>query len=367
VKIIGAVLDQARAPRPYRGSQPLAPQQLVLDEPRAGEVRVAIDAAGVCHSDLSVIDGNRPRPLPMVLGHEGAGRVEALGDDVVDMRVGQRVVMSFLPRCGRCAGCATDGRVPCDRGSASNASGELLGGGTRLTREGRPIRHHLGVSAFATHAVVDRRSVVAVDDDVPPAVAALFGCAVLTGGGAVLNGGTPEQGEPVAVVGLGGVGMAALMTARALGHDVIAVDNIGMKLDLARDLGAREAVTPREAIERGIRAAVVIEAAGHSRAFETAFELTAVGGRTITVGLPGPTAMASLSPARITAEARTIVGSYLGSAVPSRDIPTFAQLWREGVLPVERLITSEIELGEINDAMDDLAEGRAVRQIVRLS
>ena len=156
----------------------------------------------------------------MLLGHEAAGLVAELGTGVDDVAVGDRVVMTFLPRCGRCPGCATGGRLPCGPGSAANAAGDLLGGGRRLTRDGVPVAHHLGVSAFAEQVVVDRRSVVPVDPDVPAEVAALLGCAVLTGGGAVLNAARPEPGSPVLVVGLGGVGMAALLVAQALGHPV---------------------------------------------------------------------------------------------------------------------------------------------------
>ena len=214
MKITGAVLEEIGRPGPWAQSRPLTVGELDLDGPGPGEVLVEIDAAGVCHSDLSVVDGNRPRPVPMLLGHEASGRVVELGPGVTDLDVGRRVVMTFLPRCGECAGCATDGRMPCIPGSASNNAGELLGGGRRLSRDGAPVHHHLGVSAFATHAVVDTRSLVAVDDDVPADVAAVLGCAVLTGGGALVNAAPPEPGQSVMVVGLGGVGMAALLTAR---------------------------------------------------------------------------------------------------------------------------------------------------------
>jgi alcohol dehydrogenase len=228
------------------------------------------------------------------------------------------------------------------------------------------VHHHLGVSGFATHAVVDRRSVVVVGRDVPADVAAVLGCAVLTGGGAVVNAGAVQPGQDVVIVGLGGVGMAALITAVSLRHGrVIGVDAVPAKLDRARELGATAAMTPDEAVAAGLRAPLVVEAAGHPRAFETAFALTAPGGRTVTVGLPSPTALAQVSPLTITAEARTIVGSYLGSAVPSRDIPRYAELWREGRLPVEALISSHIALDEIDSAMDTLAEGRAIRQVIR--
>ncbi|RLK52598.1 alcohol dehydrogenase catalytic domain-containing protein [Microbacterium telephonicum] len=356
--ITGAVLDET-------DGRMLALEAVELDGPGPGELLVRIEAAGVCHSDLSVVDGTRPRPLPMLLGHEAAGIVEATGPDVADVAVGNRVVMTFLPRCGRCAGCHTEGRLPCIAGSAANAAGELVGGGRRLRRAtGEPVHHHLGVSAFATHAVVDRTSVVPVDADVPAEVAALLGCAVLTGGGAVLNAGRPASGEPVIVVGLGGVGMAALLVARALGHDVVGVDAVPAKLEQARALGAADAWEPQAAVERGVRAPVVVEAAGSARAFETAFVLTAPGGTTVTVGLPALDALAQVSPLTLTAEARTVVGSYLGSAVPARDIPRYVQLWRDGLLPLESLISDRIALADLPDAFARLAAGTTLRQLV---
>lgn len=362
----GAVLVEIGRERPYASSRPVEVVDVELDPPGPGELLVRMEAAGVCHSDLSVVDGNRVRPVPMLLGHEACGRVEQVGEGVDDVAVGQRVVMAFLPRCGECANCRTEGRLPCTPGSAANNAGELLGGGRRLhTSDGAELHHHLGVSGFATHAVVDRRSAVPVDDDVPPEVAAVLGCAVLTGGGAVLNAGKPGEGDTVVVVGLGGVGMAALITAVSLGRgDVIGVDAVPEKLARASELGASAVFTPAEALENGLKAPVVVEAAGNARAFETAVALTGVGGTTVTVGLPAPTAEATITPLGITAEARTIVGSYLGSAVPARDIPTYAQMWREGRLPVDALISSTTTLDGINEAMDALAEGRAVRQVV---
>lgn len=363
--IQGAVLDRVGAERPYRDSGPLKIIDLDLDPPGPGEVLVRIEAAGLCHSDLSVVDGNRPRPTPMLLGHEAAGRVVETGPGVDDLAPGQRVVMAFLPRCGDCAGCGTDGRLPCSVGSAANNDGTLLGGERRLRGPDGPVHHHLGVSGFATHAVINRRSMVPVEDDVPPDVAAVLGCAMLTGGGAVINAGHPSAGDTVVVVGLGGVGMAALITARSLGLGrVIGVDAVPEKLAYATDLGADAVYRPDEALAAGLKASVVIEAAGNARAFETAVALTGVGGTTVTVGLPAPTAQATISPLGLTAEARTITGSYLGSAVPSRDIPRYAQLWRDGRLPVEALISSRITLGEINGALDELADGHAIRQVI---
>lgn len=363
--IRGAVLRSAPASAPFADSRPLGIEELELDDPGEHELLVRVEAAGLCHSDLSVVDGNRPRPVPMLLGHEAAGRVELVGAGVTDVAVGDRVVFTFLPRCGECEACATDGLLPCTEGSAANEAGTLLDGSRRLHAGSEEIHHHLGCSAFATHAVVDRRSVVPIPDDVPVEVAALLGCAVLTGGGAVLNAGRPGEHDDVVVVGLGGVGMAALLVARAVTDGrVIGVDAQPSKLATARELGADEAFSPEEAVRRGISAPVVIEAAGHPAAFETAFGLTGVGGRTVTVGLPGPHARSTISPLTLTAQARTVIGSYLGSSVPARDIPRYVEMWRDGRLPLERLVSDRVELDGLNAALDALAEGRALRQIV---
>ncbi|MEV0288888.1 alcohol dehydrogenase catalytic domain-containing protein [Kribbella sp. NPDC050820] len=365
MQIQGAVLEQSGAARPYTRSRPIAVATLQLDPPGPNEILVQIEAAGVCHSDLSVVDGTRDRPVPILLGHEAAGRVVSVGDGVDDLVEGQRVVMTFLPRCGECAACASAGKIPCTLGSRANAHGVLLGGGFRLHLKKKEIHHHNGVSGFATHAVVDRRTVVPVDESVPPAIAAVLGCAVLTGGGAVLNAAQPAPGDTLMVVGLGGVGMAALITAVSLeGVHVIGVDTSEAKLAIARRLGASATYTPAQVAEHRILATHVVEAAGHPKAFETAFAATEFGGRTVTVGLPAPDATAAISPLTITAQSRTIIGSYLGSAVPSRDIPGFVELWRNGNLPVEQLITSYTSLEDINQAMDTLADGSALRQMI---
>lgn len=365
MKITGAVLEEVGRSRPFADSKPISISEVELNAPGPSELLVRMEAAGVCHSDLSVVDGNRPRPVPMLLGHEAAGIVESVGEQVTDLEVGQRVVMTFIPRCENCAGCAQDGRVPCTNGQAANVAGTLLTGSKLLHRDGAEVLHHLGVSGFATHAVVDRATVVPVESDVPPEVAAVLGCAVLTGGGAILNAVKPAVNDSVMIVGLGGVGMAALLTAVSLGLPrIVAVDSLPEKLEQARELGATEAWTPAQVGEQGIKASHAVECAGNAKAFELAFFGTESGGRTVTVGLPSADARSSISPLLMTTEARTLIGSYLGSAVPSRDIPTYAQLWREGKLPVEKLISSRIGLADINAAMDQLADGRAIRQVI---
>lgn len=365
MKITGAVLEEIGREAPYAQSEPISISELELAAPGGTELLVRMEAAGVCHSDLSVVNGDRARPVPMLLGHEAAGVVESVGPEVTGIEPGQRVVMTFLPRCENCDHCAEDGRLPCSAGSVANTEGRMLAGGRRLTRDGEEVHHHLGVSGFADYAVVDQASVVPVGSDVPPEIAAVLGCAVLTGGGALLNAAEPRPKDTVMVIGLGGVGMAALLTAVAQGyHRVIGVDMAEDKLTMAREFGADEVYTPEQLEAEGIKAHRVVECAGHPKAFETAFKATAVGGRTVTIGFPHPESTSAIPPAIITGEARSIIGSYLGSSVPKRDIPRYEQLWREGRLPVDKLITSRIGLSEINQAMDDLAAGRAVRQII---
>lgn len=365
--IRGAVLNELGAQSPYATSRPISVDTITLTDPGAHELLVRIEAASICHSDLSVVNGSRPRPVPMLLGHEAAGIVEQLGEGVTDLNLGQRVVLTFLPRCGECTQCDTDGRLPCSEGSRTNEAGTLLEGTSHLTRDGEEVKHHLGCSGFAEYAVVDRRSVVPVGADVPADIAAVLGCAVLTGGGAVLNAAKLQSGDTIAVVGLGGVGMAALLTALGVGpRKVYAIDANEAKLDLAREWGVTAALTPQQAVEQGITADVVIEAVGHPRAFETAYRLIGFGGTLVTVGLPAPGAMSEIEPLKLTARAQQVIGSYLGSAVPSRDIPKFEQLWREGKLPLERLISGSIDLEDINEGMDALASGTVLRQIIHM-
>ena len=352
-------------PRPYAASAPLTLKPLLLDPPRPGELLVRIDAAGICHSDLSVINGDRVRPMPMVLGHEAAATILALGDrDDSEFAVGDRVVLVFLPACGQCVACASGEGYLCASAAAANAAGTLMRGGHRLHDCGQPVHHHLGVSAFATHAVVDRRSAVKIDAAIPPEIAALFGCAVLTGVGAVLNTARVRPGESVRIHGLGGVGLAALLGALAAGAQPVAtVDPSPEKRALALELGAAAAVAPDAAA--GLpKADVVIETVGKAAVLAEAYGAARRGGRIITVGLPHPGDMLHIPALSLVAEGKTLAGSYMGSAIPVRDIPRYIALWQAGRLPVERLLTSVSPLSDINSLMDRLADGAAIRQIV---
>ena len=347
MKIRAAVLDRMGAAAPYAVSKPLAITTVELDPPGPGEVLIRIGAAGLCHSDLSVINGDRPRPMPMALGHEAAGVVEELGDGVTDLAVGDHVVVVFVPSCGHCAPCAEGRPALCEPGAAANGAGTLLSGARRLHRDGGLVNHHLGCSVFAEYATVSRRSIVKIDPTVPLDEAALFGCAVLTGVGAVVNTAQVRVGSSTAVIGLGGVGLAAVLGAVAAGaRQVVAIDLSDDKLATARSIGATHSFNAgspdvfdavREATGGG--ADFVFEFAGAIRALELAYRITRRGGTTVTAGLPPPTATMSLPVVNLVAEERTLKGSYIGTCVPSRDIPRYIDLYRQGRLPVNRLLS----------------------------
>jgi len=372
MRVRAAVLKTVGLPPPYARSRPLEVAELDLAPPGRGEVLVRVRAAGLCHSDLSVIDGSRPRPVPMALGHEAAGAVEALADGVTDLAVGDHVVLVFVPSCGRCGPCAAGRPALCEPGARANGAGSLLSGERRLSYKAEPVNHHLGVSAFADHAVVARESCVKIDPDLPLDLAALFGCAVLTGVGAVINTAKVEPGASVAVVGLGGVGLSAVIGARLAGaRQIVAVDLSDEKLAFARRLGATDAVNAAspDAVQtvRGLSGggvAFAFDMAGALPALELAYAVTARGGTTVTAGLPHPDKRLALEPVTLVAEERTLKGSYIGSAAPSRDVPRLIGLFRAGVLPVDALLTHRLKLDEINEGFDRLREGVGVRQVV---
>jgi len=357
---------------PYADSRPLEVEELELGPPGPGELLIEVRAAGLCHSDLSVIDGSRPRVMPMVLGHEAAGEVLETGPGPSVFAPGDHVVLAFVPSCGQCSHCRSGRAALCEPGAAANVAGTLLGGEHRLyADDGSERNHHLGVSAFSERIVVSENSAVRVDTDLPFEIAALFGCAVLTGVGAVVNSAGVRAGDSVAVFGLGGVGLAALLGAVASGaSEIVAVDVVPEKLELARELGATITVLAgNDAVERiqeatGGGAEKVIETVGNERVLADAYAATGRGGTTVTVGLPDPRRMLAIPATSLVSEERTLKGSYLGSCVPSRDIPRFIGLHRAGRLPVERLLTGRVGLDELNEAFDRLARGEAVRQVV---
>lgn len=374
VKINAAVLRTAREPKPYARSRPLSVEQVTLDPPGPGEVLIRISAAGVCHSDMSVVNGDRPRPLPMAIGHEAAGIVERLGEYVSGVNVGDHVVAVFVASCGKCPPCRAGRPALCEPAAGANHAGTLRSGARRLRdADGLPINHHLGCSAFAEYAVMSEDSLVKVDPDLPSEYAALFGCAVLTGVGAVVNTADLRAGQSIAIVGLGGVGLAAVLGAVGAGAgEIVAIDLNEDKLKLALSLGATHTIQAGDSAADEIReitsggVEVAIETAGAIAALECAYRSTRRGGLTVTASLPNPASTWSVSPVHIVAEERTIRGSYIGSAVPSRDIPRYLKLFETGRLPVDRLLGERFALSDVNVALDRLDSGHALRQVVMM-
>lgn len=373
MQVKSAVLREIGASVPYEESQPIKIETVELDSPEKGEVLIQIKAASLCHSDLSVMNGSRPRPVPMALGHEAAGVVVDVGQEVTDLEPGDHVVCVFVPSCGQCGPCREGRPALCERGAASNTAGTLLGGGQRLHKESEVINHHLGVSAFSEYAVVSRNSIIKISKDIPFEKAALFGCAVITGVGAVVNTANIKLGSTVAVVGLGGVGLSALLGAIAAGASrIVAVDINETKLNQAKELGATDVFNSKDpdVIEQ-IRQATgggldySFETAGAVPAMEVAYGVTKRGGTTVTTGLPHPEHQFSFPYVSLTAEERTLKGSYLGSCVPSRDIPRYMNLFQEERLPVDKLITDFITLDEVNKGFDILAKGESSRIIIK--
>src|SRR5262245_20333957 len=347
--------------------------EVELAPPGPGEVLVRLHASGVCHSDLNAIDGTAPTRCPAVLGHEGAGVVEQAGPGVA-LRPGQPVALAWIPWCGRCEECLRGLTHLCRTAWEAMGHGGLLDGTPRLSRDGAPVYHYSLLSTFAERAVVAERSCVPIDPDVPFEVAALVGCAVTTGVGAVWNTAGVRPGERVAVVGCGGVELSAILGAVAAGAaPVVAVDVSPEKLDAPPALGATDAVpwagTP-EATARAVRAAsgggvdYAIEATGRPEAAEAAFLSTRARGAAVLVGIPRADAELRLPALSIPRTERRVLGSAYGSAQPARDFPTILALYRSGRLPLDRLISHRLPLEEVETAFALMRSGGARRVLL---
>ena len=367
------VLRELGLPRPYAHSTPLRIESISLDPPAEGEVLVKVVGAGLCHSDLSIIDASRPRPLPLVLGHEGAGEIVELGVGVRDLAPGDHVVFQFSASCGRCARCLEGRPQICERHAIARAKGELMGGGKRFKdANGARLNHHSGVSCFSEHVVVDRGSLVRIDKELPLNEAAIFGCAVMTGVGAVINTARIRPGDKVAVIGLGGVGLNGLLGAILGGAgQIIAIDINADRLELGRQLGAHHTV---DATQNGHLAQILelsnggvdfaFELAGSAKALQTAYGSVRPGGSVIIAGLAPRDARFEFSPSELVSGEKSIKGSYMGSCVPVRDIPRFIQHYRQGRLPIDRLLSETVLFDQMNEGFDRLSAGTSVRQIL---
>ena len=372
MKMKAAILRTTSAQRPFSVSKPLSIEEVELDPPKRGEVLIKVKAVGLCHSDLVAITGVRAKPMPIVIGHEAAGIVEEIGQDVQGFAVGDHVVPSYVASCGRCEMCSVGRPALCEPATIANANAVLKDGTTRLRQGSTRIHHHSGVAGFAEYSVIPEEALVKIDKSVPFEHAALFGCGVVTGVGSVINTAQAKPGQFIAVVGLGGVGLSAVLAALAIGSGkVLALDLSEEKLAFARELGVHHALNAGDADVQAQIAAltgggvhIAIETAGSNRALQMAYDITRRGGTTVTAGMPGPEAEITLSHLKIAAEERSIKGSYMGSCVAKRDIPRYLNMFQNGSLPVDKLMSRLIGFDDLNAAMDRLADAKTVREVL---
>jgi Zn-dependent alcohol dehydrogenase len=368
VKIRAAVLE--------RTGGPLEVCELELASPRPEEVLVRLGASGVCHSDYNTIDGTAETRCPAVIGHEGAGVVEAVGDRVTRVGIGDHVALSWSPACGACTECLRDLPWLCATAWPAMGTGGLMDGTPRLSRDGEPVYHYSFLSTFAEACVVPERSCVPIPADVPFAIAGLVGCAVTTGVGAVWRTAGVRPGDRVAVIGCGGVGLSALMAAVAVGAElVIAVDTAPQKLEAARSFGATDGVLWRGGAEETAEALrdlagggvdYAIEATGRPEAMLAAFLSTRARGAAVLIGIPREDAVLPLPALSIPRQERRVLGSIYGSSRPDRDFAATLDLYRRGRLPLDRLVTHTLPLDEVNRGFELMRSGDALRVVLDL-
>jgi S-(hydroxymethyl)glutathione dehydrogenase/alcohol dehydrogenase len=352
---------------------PVEIRDVELAAPKAGEIKVAVGATGVCHSDLSLQNGTLSLPLPMVPGHECAGEVIEVGDGVSRFGVGDHVVTQFSPQCGECYFCMRGEGYMCELG-AMVATGGLLDGTPRFASEGAPLHQMSMLGTFASETVIPEVSAVAVPADVPMKVAALISCAVLTGVGAATNTATIREGDTVAVVGCGGVGLNVIQGAGiAAAGEIIAIDKFDSKLALATRFGATRTVNAAESdpvaavrgLTEGRGADVAFEVIGLGPTIMQALNMTRNGGDTIIVGVPSPHVTLNLPAAStFVYRAKSLRGCLYGSSNVDRDVPKLLDLYKRGELKLDELISREIELEDVNDAFAAMEAGEVARSVI---
>lgn len=373
MKMIAAVMYEQGLPLPFAESRAFHIEEVELDPPGPGEVLVEVRGAGLCHSDLSVLEGLRKRPLPTVGGHEGAGIVREVGAGVVGLVPGDHVAMAAVAGCGQCRVCLSGRPGLCQALSGAKAEGKLSTGARRLRLpDGGRLNHYSGISVFAQYAVVTPASLAKIDKAVPFNVAALFGCAVVTGAGAVFNSAKVRPGTSVAVFGLGGVGLSAVMAAREAGAtQIIGIDVLPGKFDLARAVGATACVNARDAdavqqvldlTNGGVDYA--FEISGNLAATDMAQKITVRGGEMVSVGVGSSSASFQVGQWPLVTEERVLRGSFMGGGVPQHDIPKYVAMFLGGRMPVDKLLSEQIGFEQLNEGFDKLHAGSVVRQVL---
>jgi len=351
----------------FSGPGEVAIEELELEEPRRGEVLVRLGASGVCHSDLHVVDGDWPRPAPVVMGHEGAGVVEAVGEDVRDVAVGDSVVLSWFYSCRRCESCMA-GRAWMCTGTRAGES-VMEDGTTRFRRaDGQDVFTYVGVGSMAERTVVPESGAIRVPAEVPAEVAALIGCAVTTGAGAVLNTAQVPPGASVVVIGAGGVGLSAIMGAALAGAEpIVAVERAEAKHALALEVGATHAVTSAEEAREvvgGAGADFAFEAIGLVETIEALPGLLRPGGTAVLIGMPPYGVRASFDVYPFIDTGKALVGSIYGGSVPAVEFPRLAALYLAGKLPVDKLVSHRIGLDDLDDAFEAMRRAERARSVI---
>jgi Zn-dependent alcohol dehydrogenase len=357
----------------WGAGEPLEVAEVDLAAPGSGEALVRIDASGVCHSDWNAITGDSATPLPAVLGHEACGVVEAVGPAVSMVSPGDTVVLSFLPACGTCRACQQGRPTVCQIATRDMAAGSLPGGGFRLSRNGRRLHHYSYLSTFARHAVVNERCCIRLPAGTDADVAALVGCAVTTGIGAVINRAKVEPGSSVAVFGAGGVGLSAVMGARLAGAEtIVAVEASGPRRALALEVGATLALDGKDpALAEALLdcthggADYAFEAAGLPSLLELAFSVTRPGGMIVAIGVPPDGSVVSFPGPQLVRSEKIVTGTFYGSARPAIDMPMILRLHAEGRLPLHKLVGRRYRLADVNQAFADLRSPTSARGVLR--
>lgn len=356
----------------HEAGSPLVLEDLDLDAPGPGEVQVRIEAAGVCHSDVHYLTGGLNAKTPIVLGHEGAGIVESVGEGVTRVSPGDKVIMLWRPRCGECQFCLKGMPAQCELGKIHGQTNELLRGGTRLSKDGVRYHHLMGDSVFAERAVVSQESLIAIDPSIPAEVAAIVGCAVITGMGAILNHMPDLAGKSVVVIGAGGVGLSAIMAAELVGAaQIIVSDIVPSRLEKAVELGATHTInsSTEDFVERvreitGGGAHYVLEAIGRSQTIRTGFEALQPGGTEVVVGLGAVGDEVAIPVDVLVQGDRRLVGSLYGTANSPIQIPEILNLYKSGKLQLEALLDKSFPLEEANAAIAHLRTGAIGRPIL---
>ncbi|NUM43892.1 MAG: Zn-dependent alcohol dehydrogenase [Anaerolineales bacterium] len=354
----------------YAPHTPFTVESLDLQPPQAGEVLVKMAAAGVCHSDWHLMTGATNHPLPVVPGHEGAGIVEAVGAGVTRLQPGDHVALNWAPSCGHCFYCLRGRPSLCQTYVEPIWAGTMLDGTTRLTKNGQAVYHFSALACFADYVVVPDVCCVPLPKAVPFEIAALIGCAVTTGVGAVLNTAKVEPGSSVVVIGAGGVGLSVIMGAKLAGAaQIIALDAHEAKGDMALAFGATDFLLNRPETNDAVRgltggrgADYVFEAVGIPVLQEQSLELTRPGGTAVLVGISPMGSGTNLPGAILTRQEKTVTGSYYGTANTARDFPLYADLYQKGKLDLDRLISKKYPLEKINEAYADML--RACKRII---